>query len=88
MLFLVYAIYIIFGCIILMGAERGKFKTLSHSCIGAASAVIGIIIAKIISSPLAILICNNMVIEKWKTILSGREWYLSKVVNVLKKSKL
>ena len=30
-----------------MGAERGKFKTLSHSCIGAASAVIGIIIAKL-----------------------------------------
>lgn len=56
-----------------MGAERGKFKTLSHSCIGAASAVIGIIIAKFTSSPLATLVCNNMVIEKWKTILSGRE---------------
>ena len=73
MLFLVYAIYIIFGCIILMGAERGKFKTLSHSCIGAASAVLGIIIAKLISFPLAVPICNNMVIEKWKTILSDRE---------------
>lgn len=56
-----------------MGAERGKFKTLSHSCIGAASAVIGIIIAKFTSSPLATLVCNNMVIEKWKTILSGGE---------------
>ena len=46
-----------------MGAERGKFKTLSHSCIGAASAVIGIIIAKFTSSPLATLVCNNMAVS-------------------------
>ena len=73
LIFLVYTIYVIFGCIVLIGAERGKFKALSHSCIGMASAVFGIILAKFISTPLATCVCNNMVIKKWETILAGKE---------------
>lgn len=73
LIFLVYIIYVIFGSLILAGAERGKIKALSHSCIGMSSAVLGIILAKFISTPLAIHICNNMVIKKWETILAGEE---------------